>query len=191
MSVAKPWIVVSPTPVTSHSLGGLPVWQFSTTIALEPAGAGHAALAAGASVSHPAANPIANTAHTSHCRAPVRVSAASRPDSMTGQRSGVLAARAGGGKSPHNGWALSGAVAAPRARAGAQSGGAERLLPAQEGERERVPRRPLGMARARVRVRGACEPAAVDLVGERAQDVCVGLPRAPAGLRAREGLPRR
>jgi len=41
MSVAKPWIVLSPMPVTSHSLGGLPVWQFSTTTALEPAGAGH------------------------------------------------------------------------------------------------------------------------------------------------------
>ena len=89
----------------SHSLRGLPGWQFSTTISLEPAGAGHAARAAGASVSQPAANPIATTAHTSHCRAPVRISATSRPDSMNGQRSGVLAARTGGGKSPHNGWA--------------------------------------------------------------------------------------
>src|ERR1051325_930064 len=33
MSVAKPWIVESPAPVTSHSLGGFPVLRFSSTIA--------------------------------------------------------------------------------------------------------------------------------------------------------------
>src|SRR3954451_17692461 len=191
MSVAKPWIVLSPTPVTSHSLGGLPVWQFSTTTALEPAGAGHAAWAAGASVSQPAANPIATTAHTSHCRAPVRVSAPSRPDSMTGQRSGVLAARAGGKSPPTTGGLPSRATAAPRARAGTQSGRAKRLLPAPEGERERVPRRPLGMARARDRVRGAGKAAAGELVGERAQDVDVGLPRVARTLSCDERLRRR
>ena len=33
MSVAKPWRFASPAPLTSHSLGGLPVRQFSASMA--------------------------------------------------------------------------------------------------------------------------------------------------------------
>src|SRR4051812_23846835 len=36
MSVANPWIALSPDPETSHSLGGLPVRLFSQTIAFDP-----------------------------------------------------------------------------------------------------------------------------------------------------------
>ncbi len=34
MSVAKPWMLASPMPETSHSLAGLPARQFSATTAL-------------------------------------------------------------------------------------------------------------------------------------------------------------
>src|SRR5436190_21149355 len=34
MSVAKPWIVASPAPVTSHTVSGVPVWLFSHATAL-------------------------------------------------------------------------------------------------------------------------------------------------------------
>ena len=43
MSVAKPWMLGSPAPVMSHSLAGLPGWQFSATIGLAGALHGFAA----------------------------------------------------------------------------------------------------------------------------------------------------
>src|SRR5438034_3741683 len=38
MSVANPWMVGSPAPLTSHSLGGLPASAFSHTTALDNGG---------------------------------------------------------------------------------------------------------------------------------------------------------
>ena len=43
MSVAKPWMLESPAPLTSHSLGGLPGLEFSQTIGLRTGGSQGAA----------------------------------------------------------------------------------------------------------------------------------------------------
>src|SRR5579875_1174894 len=64
MSVAKPWMVGSPTPVTSQTLSGVPGLEFSQTIGLLPGPHGDvAAEAAGCAASSPPAAKAA-AAHT-------------------------------------------------------------------------------------------------------------------------------
>ena len=64
MSVAKPWMLAEPAPLTSHSLGGLPGFEFSQTIGFAIGGSQGAACAVAGAAAKAAASPsvVATTA---------------------------------------------------------------------------------------------------------------------------------
>ena len=85
MSVANPWMLGSPPPLTSHSLCGLPGFEFSQTIAFWIGGSQGAAWASSApdpsAVDRKSPSAVSETAPSARATRGSALAAAERPDS--------------------------------------------------------------------------------------------------------------